>query len=61
MYRCLQPANLNLNVKILSIFLKIMGEITETIDQAKMSEKQLIVEIQKLAVKDPMSFGCSNP
>ena len=52
MYRCLQPANLNLNVKILSRFPKIRGEIAETIDLATQSEELLLVEIQKLVVKE---------
>ena len=52
MYWCLQPAGLNLNVKILSRFPKIRGEIAETIDLATLSKELLLVEIQKLAVKE---------
>ena len=52
MYRCLQPAGLNLNVKILSRFPKIRGEIAETVDLAKLSEELLLAEIQKLAVRE---------
>ena len=50
--RCLQPASLSLNVKILSRFPKIRGEIAETVDLATLSEELLLVEIQKLAVKE---------
>ena len=44
MYRCLQPASLNLNVKILSRFPKIRGEIAETVDLANLSEDAIIHE-----------------
>ena len=52
MYRCLQPPSLNLNVKILSRFPKIRGEVAETVDLANLSEELLLVETQKLAVKE---------
>ena len=45
MYRCLQPAGLNLNVKILSRFPKIRGDIAETVDLANLSEELLLAEI----------------
>ena len=48
MYRCLQPASLSLNVKILLRFPKIRGEIAETVQLATMSEELLLAEIQKL-------------
>ena len=52
MYKCLQPASLNLNVKILSRFPKIRNEIAKTVDLATLSKELLLVEIQKLAVKE---------
>ena len=52
MYGCLQPADMNLNVKILSRFPKNWGEIVETINLAKLCEEQLLDEIQKLGVKE---------
>ena len=61
MYKCLQPASLNLNVKILSIFPKIRGDIAETVDLANLSEELLLVEILKLQPKKPTSSGCNNP
>ena len=51
MYRCLQPACLNLNVKLLSRFPKIRGEIAETVKLATLSEELLLAEIQKLTVR----------
>ena len=52
MYRCLQPASLNLNVKILSRFPKIRGEIAETVQLATLSKELLLAKIQKLAVRE---------
>ena len=52
MYRCLQPAGMNLNVKILSRFPKIRGEIVDNVQLATLSEESLLAEIEKLAVRE---------